>query len=405
MRRPCLPVLALGPYDIPRCQQRMFSATLPQLKQRSTPASYWRGGTSRAVLFQKKDLPTDDAIRRKLFLQVIGSPDPNGRQLDGLGAGISSLSKICIVSPSDHPDADVDYTFVGIGIENNEVDLAGNCGNMSAAIGPFAFNQRLLPSVKCETDTSATVRILNTNTGAIIHSTFPTTDGEASSTGDYALDGVAGTAAQINLDFLRPAGSKTGRLLPTGNVTDKLAGFEVSCIDAAGPMIFVRASDLAIDPAILPNDFNKQPEKLKQLEKIRHQGAVAMGMCKPGDVPPRVTPKIAIVSPSVTQVSLSGKKMEAEMLDLVVRFISDTQPHRAIPLTGALCTAVAAKVEGSVVQQCLERELVTEGMVTIGHPSGKIEVNAQMDGKGDVECATVFRTARRIMEGEVFWND
>jgi len=128
-------------------------------------------------------------------------------------------------------------------------------------------------------------------------------------------------------------------------------------------------------------------------------------MCKPGDVPPRVTPKIAIVSPSVTQVSLSGKKMEAEMLDLVVRFISDTQPHRAIPLTGALCTAVAAKVEGSVVQQCLEREPVTEGMVTIGHPSGKIEVNAQMDGKGDVECATVFRTARRIMEGEVFWND
>jgi len=405
MRLLCLPNSARGLYKIPRRQQRTFSATLQQLKQRSTSASYWRGGTSRAVLFQKKDLPTDAATRRKLFLQVIGSPDPNGRQLDGLGAGISSLSKICIISPSAHPEADVDYTFVGIGIENDEVDLAGNCGNMSAAIGPFAFNQRLLPSANYESNKAATVKILNTNTGAIIHSTFPIADGEASSTGDYALDGVAGTAAQINLDFLRPAGSKTGRLLPTGNTVDKIAGFEVSCVDAAGPVIFIRAADLAINPAILPNDFNKQPEKLKQLEEIRHQGAVAMGMCKPGDVAPRVTPKIATVSPSVKQTSLSGKRMEAEMLDLVVRFISDTQPHRAIPLTGALCTAVAARVEGSLVQQCLGSKPVTEGMVTLGHPSGTIEVNAQMDGNGDVKCATVFRTARKIMEGEVFWND
>ncbi|MBE7179896.1 MAG: PrpF family protein, partial [Terriglobus roseus] len=178
-----------------------------------------------------------------------------------------------------------------------------------------------------------------------------------------------------------------------------------SCVDAANPAIFVRAADLGVDPAILPNDFNKLPEKLARLEKIRRRGAVLMGMVREHETPPRVIPKIAIVSPRGDQKVLSGKTMPGSQLDVVVRFISDTQPHRAIPLTGALCTAAAAKVPGSIVQQCLPEHPVKDDMITIGHSSGQIQVNAKVDANGNIESATVFRTARRIMEGKVFWNE
>lgn len=334
----------------------------------------------------------------------MGSPDPNGRQLDGMGAGISSLSKICIIAPSSHPEADVDYTFVGIGIENDEVDLAGNCGNMSSAVGPFAVNEGMV-EVSGAGAGEAEVRILNTNTGVIIKSSFTIEDGEAAVRGDFAIDGVGGSGSRIQLDFLKPGGSKTGKLLPTGSAVDTIEGYEVSCVDAANPAIFMKADDLGVDPTILPNDFNKLPEKLTLLEEIRRQGAVRMGMIKDGQTPPRVVPKIAIVSTRRDQKLLSGKTMDGSNLDIVVRFISDTQPHRAIPLTGALCTAAAAQINGSVVQQCVPDKLVSTDMITIGHSSGKIEVNAQTDGSGGIESATVFRTARRIMEGKVYWND
>lgn len=348
-------------------------------------------------MFHERDLPKDDATRRSMFLQIMGSPDPNGRQLDGMGAGISSLSKICVIAPSKHPEADVDYTFVGIGIENDEVDYAGNCGNMSSAVGPFAVNEGIVKN--------APVRILNTNTGVIIRSSFDLEGSEPAAKGEFAIDGVGGTGARIQLDFLKPGGSKTGKLLPTGNVVDTIEGFEVSCVDAANPAIFIRAEDLGVDPTILPNDFNQLPEKLALLEEIRRQGAIKMGMMKDGDTPPRVVPKIAIVARRSDQKVLSRKTIDGAELDIVVRFISDAQPHRAIPLTGALCTAAAAKIAGSVVHSCLPSKLVDEDMITIGHPSGKIEVNARVDKSGGIESATVFRTARRIMEGKVFWNE
>lgn len=391
--------------ECPRPHVRVFTSSCRADKQSATPASYYRGGTSRGVIFQRHHLPADQSRWPRIFLQVMGSPDPHGRQLDGFGAGVSSLSKICVVAPSEREDADVDYTFVGIGIENDEVDIAGNCGNMSAAIGPYAFNQRLLRDLNYACDNMATVKIHNTNTGVIIKSCFPVADGEAQTQGSFSVDGVSGLAAQTTLEFLRPSGSKTGRLLPTGNVIDKIAGVDVSCIDAANPCVFVRAADLEINGTVLPNDFNKLPDILRQLEDIRYNGAVAMGICKGGEPAPRTIPKVAIVSPSTNQTLLSGKQLEASQHDLVVRFISDTQPHRAIPLTGALCTAAAAKIKGSVVQECLGTEPVDQGIVTIGHPSGRIAVTAVLDSEGDVESATVFRTARRIMEGQVFWND
>jgi 2-methylaconitate cis-trans-isomerase PrpF len=184
-------------FHAPRRQASIFTK-----KQNRLPAAYYRGGTSRAILFRQQDLPTDRREWEQIFCGVIGSPDPNGRQLDGLGGGISSLSKICVVGPSSHPDADVDYTFAAIGVKNWDVDYSSNCGNMTSAIGPFAIDTGML---KSNEDGEATVRIHNTNTGKIIHSTFPVTDGEAQAYGDFAIDGVAGTAARIELAFINPA--------------------------------------------------------------------------------------------------------------------------------------------------------------------------------------------------------
>lgn len=219
-----------------------------------------------------------------------------------------------------------------------------------------------------------------------------------------SIDGVSGLGTGVMLDFLDPAGSKTGKLLPTGNVVDTLCGVEVSCVDAANPCVFVLAQHMGLDPAILPSDILKEKEVLQKLEEIRTAGAVAMGLCNEGEMPPRVIPKIGIVSSPVQQKTLSGMTVEADQLDLVVRFISDTQPHRAIPVTAALCTAAAAKIKGSIVHQCLRDHMVDGDMITIGHPSGRIQVNAKMDYGGHLESCSIVRTARRIMDGRIFWS-
>ena len=390
-----------------RISRRMAST---RTTQSSVKAAYYRGGTSRALIFQEHELPQDDAARKELFLQAMGSRDPHGRQLNGMGAGVSSLSKICIVKSlpaTQDAKAHVDYTFVGMGIEGDETDYMGNCGNMSSAIGPYAFNARLLAHLKpedYEQEGEVVVNVHNTNTGVIIRSKFRAEGGQARVDEETAIDGVSGLGTGVMLDFLRPGGSKTGNMLPTGNVVDKIDGVEVSCVDTTNPMVYVRAVDVGIEPTILPAALTELKEKRAALESIREQAAVLMGLCKPGEVPPRVIPKVAIVHPPVEQTSLSGEVIPVEELDLVVRFISDTLPHRAIPLTGALCTATAAKIKGSVVERCLTGRLATEGVITIGHPSGRIQVDAKMDENGEVESASVLRTARRLMEGQVFWN-
>jgi 2-methylaconitate cis-trans-isomerase PrpF len=378
--------------------------------QSSAKAAYYRGGTSRALIFQEDELPRDQASRKELFLQAMGSRDPHGRQLNGMGAGVSSLSKICIIKSTASKDAKahVDYTFVGMGIEGDETDYMGNCGNMSSAIGPYAFNERLLEHFKpeeYEKSQDVTVYVHNTNTGVIIRSKFRAEQGQARVDNETAIDGVSGLGTGVMLDFLRPGGSKTGKMLPTGNVVDKIDGVEVSCVDSANPNVFVRAADVGIEPTTLPSAFMELKAGRAALESIREQAAVLMGLCKKGDVPPRVIPKVAIVHPPMQQTSLSGEVIPAEQLDLVVRFISDTLPHRAIPLTGALCTATAAKIKGSVVEQCLGGKPAQDGVITIGHPSGRIQVDAKMDDIGQVESASVVRTARRLMEGRVFWNE
>ncbi|KAI4632460.1 uncharacterized protein J4E87_001933 [Alternaria ethzedia] len=381
----------------------------------------------------------------------MGSGDPYGRQLDGMGAGISSLSKICLVEPygrrvalperatrfrtgfggidavrksaqaiqaaealeeaglaGDEPKLDIDYTFVGLGIEDDEVDVAGNCGNMSSAIGPYAYNAGLLPSrVYAQGDGEVTVKIRNTNTGKLLDSTFEVIGGQAAVAGDYSIDGVTGKGSKIRLDFKRPYGSKTGRVLPTGRRVDNIGGYRVSCIDGANPAIFVRADDVGVDGTILPDDFNNLQEKLALLESIRKAAAVVMGIAPTEDEVPRTVPKIGIVSQSSAHPVLSGKTLKASQMDIVVRFLSDTQPHRAIPLTAALTTAVAARIPGTVVEQMLAPEPLMEGAITIGHASGRLQVNATMDARNKLIPAsgTVYRTAKRLLEGNVFWAD
>lgn len=368
----------------------------------------------------------------------MGSGDPYGRQLDGMGAGISSLSKICLVEPygtrrarptevdrlrtrksghfvlgngpteEDEQELDIDYTFIGLGIENNEVDVAGNCGNMSSAIGPYAYTVGLLPPrMYVKSDGEVTVKIRNTNTGKLIDSTFAVIGGEPAASGDYYIDGVASPGSKIKLDFENPYGSKTGKVLPTGNRVDSIAGYEVSCVDGPNPAVYIRADDVLVDGTILPNDFNKLPEKLDLLERIRKAAAVAMGIASTEDLVPRTIPKIGLVSRSSTHPVLSGQTLATEQTDLVLRFLSDTQPHRAIPLTAGLTTAVAARIPGTIVEQMLASKPVVEDVITIGHASGRLQVNATMENGDEVvpASATVYRTAKRLFHGKTYWTD
>ncbi|KAH4225627.1 hypothetical protein HBI06_114550 [Parastagonospora nodorum] len=418
MRLPISSVPRVGPQAV-RSLHNGSPRSMPL--QKPIEAAYYRGGTSRAVMIQPKHLPGERVKWPSIFRQIMGSGDPYGRQLDGMGAGISSLSKICLVEPygkrmiedkswdvKEELALDVDYTFVGLGIENNEVDVAGNCGNMSAAIGPYAYNAGLLPpQVYDQGDGNVTVKFRNTNTEKIIDSTFEVVNGQAAVAGDYIIDGVTGPGSQIKLDFKHPYGSKTGKVLPTGNKVDTVAGYEVSCVDGANPAIFIRAEDIGVDGTILPNDFNKLSEKLDQLDCIRRAAAVAMGITATEDATPRTVPKIGLVSRSSRHVVLSGQTLESSQTDLVVRFISDGQPHRAIPLTAALTTAVAARIPGTIVEQILATAPVMQDAITIGHASGRIQVNATMDKNDSLipTKATVYRTAKRLFEGHTFWTD
>ncbi|KAJ4321050.1 hypothetical protein N0V94_003108 [Neodidymelliopsis sp. IMI 364377] len=435
-----------SPCSALRIRAHVSRRDTPQPKapvQTPLPAAYYRGGTSRAVFFQPRHLPADRAQWPSLFRQVMGSGDPFGRQLDGMGAGLSSLSKICLVEPhgtrslvarqaiadrlhhhgvdaarglieqvnarSDAVDGvDVDYTFVGLGIESDEVDVAGNCGNMSSAVGPYAYNAGLLPPrIYAQGNGQVTVAIRNTNTDKRIDATFDVVGGQAAVVGDYSIDGVTGPGSRIRLDFRRPYGSKTGKVLPTGNKTDRILGYTLTCVDGPNPCIFIRASDVGVDGTLLPNDFNKLPEKLALLERIRKAAAVAMGLAPSEDAVPRTIPKIGLVSMSSAHSVLSGQTLETSQTDVVVRFLSDTQPHRAIPLTAALTTAVAARIPGTIVEQLLAPDPVMDGAITIGHASGRLQVDATMDAKNKLipVNGTVYRTAKRLFEGTTFWTN
>ena len=369
-------------------------------------ASYYRGGTSRALFFRAQDLPQNRAEWDSIFCGTLGAPDPNGRQLDGMGGGVSSLSKICVVGPSKRPGAHVDYTFAQVGIKDGKVDYSANCGNMTSAVGPFAVDAAIVDvaQLMADSENQAIVKIYNANTDKIIHSTFQIGNGEAAASGSFSLDGVAGNGSPIKLDFMNPAGAKTGKLLPTGNVIDVLDGVETTCIDVSTLCVLVRAESLNVDGTTLPDQIDSHPALLQRLESIRRLAAVAMGLCETESSVPSGLPKIGVVSKSMDHSLLSGEILRAASVDLVVRVISMGQPHRAIPITVSLAVAATARLPGSVVADLISADTVNEAQTTIGHPSGKVVVEAQFDDNSSLRSATVYRTARRLMEGKVFWK-
>lgn len=352
-------------------------------------------------MFRERDLPADKSLWPPIFRSTIGSPDPNGRQLDGMGGGVSSLSKVCVVGPSNVDGVDVDYTFAAIGVKDDEVDFSSNCGNMTSAVGPFAVDAGL---VARPNDGEVSVTIRNTNTGKLIRATFPVVDGEAVADGQFAIDGVAGTASKIQLSFLNPAGSKTGKTLPTGNVTDIIDGITATCIDVGNPCVFVPAAELSLSGTLLADEMEAHLTLLKQLDSIRRQAAVAMGISKNTSEVPGSIPKIAMVSPPQKHRLLSGEEMDESSCDVIVRAISVGQPHRACPITVGMALAVASRLKGSTVNKCTSEKPVDDDGVTIGHNSGKLLVSANFDQHGTVQDTTVFRTARRLMDGKVFWK-
>ena len=370
------------------------------------PAVFMRGGTSRAIMFHARDLP-NRAEWDPIFLGAMGSPDPNGRQLNGMGGGISSLSKVCILGPSERPDADVDYTFAQVQIREAAVDYRGNCGNMSSAVGPFAVDEGI---VRPNGDT-AVVRIFNTNTKKVIRSTFPLAEGRAQTDGTLSIPGVAGTGAPVRLDFLSPGGATTGSLLPTGCVMDRLdvpglGCIEASLVDAANACVFVRARDLGLTGTELPEQLDADRDLLARLRRIRLAASVAMGIANNEEAAAAIhgVPIIGFVAPAQDAPTLSGEPIAAGQVDLTVRFLSNGQPHRALPLTASLCTATAARIEGTVVNEVLGP--AASASIRIGMPSGILTVDADvgrdMAGAWEARSGAFYRTARRLFDGRVY---
>jgi 2-methylaconitate isomerase len=379
--------------------------------ERRIRACFMRGGTSKAIMFRRADLPDRQEDWDAIFLSVMGSPDLNGRQLDGMGGGLSSLSKVCVVGPPTAPRADVDFTFAQVLIKEAAVDYSGTCGNMSGAIGPFALAEGLVRPPTCDT---AVVRIFNTNTGKTVISRFPISNGRLSADGDMEIDGVSGTGAPIRLEFLDPAGAKTGRLLPTTAVRDVihldgLGSIEVSCIDASNPCVFVDAAALGKQANESPTELDGDSAFLHTIERIRRSASVAMGLADSENAAAKIgsVPRVAIVATPKRSVTLSGKELMPGDFDLGVRMMSMGQPHRAMPVTGAICLAVAARIPGTIPHACCQAE---SAPIRIAHPSGITVVDAKAtrvsDGSGDihVEYGAVYRTARRLFDGSVYYR-
>jgi 2-methylaconitate isomerase len=374
--------------------------------QRSIPAVFMRGGTSKAIMFHARDLPADRSAWDAIFMAAMGSPDPYGRQLDGMGGGVSSLSKVCVLAPSAREDADIDYTFAQVQIRESRVDYKTNCGNMSSAVGPFAVDEGLVSAC----GDTATVRIFNTNTQKIIRATFPLERGRVRYDGDLAIPGVAGTGAAVRLDFVEPGGAATGKLLPSGKTTDRLEvpGFgpvEASLVDAANPAVFVRAKDIGLTGNELPDQLEANPDILRLLDDIRVQGSVRMGLASDPETARRVAvPFVAFVSPPSDAPTLTGEAVRGADIDLSVRVVSSGQVHRALPVTISLCTAVAARITGTVLAEALSKGAGHKSL-RLGMPSGVLTVDADVDSEGGAWMAragSLYRTARRLFDGRVW---
>jgi 2-methylaconitate isomerase len=392
-------------------------AHAPQIK---IAATYMRGGTSKGVFFRLNDLPeaarVPGSARDALFLRVIGSPDPYGKQIDGMGGATSSTSKTVIVSKSARPGHDVDYLFGQVSIDKPFVDWSGNCGNLSAAVGPFAIAGGLVDPERVPDNGIATVRIWQANIGKTIIAHVPMTSGAVQETGDFELDGVTFPAAEVQLEFLDPAAEEEGAqgaMFPTGNVVDDLdvpgiGTFKATMINAGIPTIFVNADAIGYKGTELQDAINGDDAALKRFETIRAYGALRMGLIRSLDeiATRQHTPKIAFVARPADYVASSGKRIGADDVDVLVRAISMGKLHHAMMGTAAVAIGTAAAIPGTLVNLAAgggERQ-----SVRFGHPSGTLRVGAEAvesNGEWQVKKAIMSRSARVLMEGRVYVPD
>ena len=386
--------------------------SVPQIR---IPAIYMRGGTSKGVFFRLHDLPLSaqqpGAARDAILLRTLGSPDPYGKQIDGMGNASSSTSKAVILSASTRPGHDVDYLFGQVSIDQPFVDWSGNCGNLSAAVGPCAIQMGLIDAARLPRDGTFTVRIWQANIGKTIVAHVPITNGQVQETGDFELDGVTFPAAEVALEFLDPAeeGGQGGAMFPTGHVVDELevpgvGRVAATLINAGIPTIFLDARDLGYTGCELQQDINADPEALARFEAIRAQGALRMGLIQSlAEAALRQhTPKIAFVAPAAGYTASSGKRIEPGDVDLLVRALSMGQLHHAMMGTAAVAIGTAAAIPGTLVN--LAAGGGERAAVRFGHPSGTLRVGAEareVDGQWQVTKALMSRSARIVMEGWV----
>lgn len=387
-------------------------AHLPQIR---IPATYMRGGTSKGVFFRLQDLPQScqvpGAARDKLFMRVIGSPDPYSAHIDGMGGATSSTSKCVILSKSSRPDHDVEYLYGQVSIDKPFVDWSGNCGNLSTGAGAFALHAGLVDASRIPDNGTCVVRIWQANIGKTIIAHVPVANRQVQETGDFELDGVTFPAAEIVLEFLDPSddGEEGGSMFPTGNLVDDLevpgiGTLKATMISAGIPTVFVNAEDIGYQGTELREDINGNPEALARLESIRVAGALRMGLIKTAEeaLTRQHTPKVAFVSRPKSYRASSGKNIEAGEVDLLVRALSMGKLHHAMMGTCAVAIGTAAAVPGTLVNLAAgggERQAVR-----FGHPSGTLRVGAeakQIDGQWTVTKAIMSRSARVLMEGWV----
>lgn len=385
----------------------------PQIK---IPATYIRGGTSKGVFFHLPDLPkaaqVPGAARDALLLRVIGSPDPYGKQTDGMGAATSSTSKTVILSKSTRPDHDIDYLFGQVSIDKPFVDWSGNCGNLTSAVGPFGISNGLVDAARIPQNGNATIRIWQANIGKTIIAHVPMTNGAVQETGDFELDGVTFPAAEVQLEFMDPAADEDdggGAMFPTGNLVDDLevpgvGTFKATMINAGIPTIFVNAADIGYKGTELQDDINSDPKALAMFETIRAYGAVRMGLIQHIDeaATRQHTPKVAFVAKPADYIASSGKAISANDTNVLVRAMSMGKLHHAMMGTAAVAIGTAAAIPGTLVN------LAAGGgdleAVRFGHPSGTLRVGAQakqVKGEWTVTKAIMSRSARVLMEGWV----
>lgn len=373
---------------------------------KAIPCAIIRGGTSKGVYMLEKDLPPKGEKRDQLLLRLMGSPDV--KQIDGLGGAQSVTSKVAIIAPSSREDADVDYTFAQVSVDKAVVSYAGNCGNISSGVGPFAIESGLVNPG----EETTTVRIYNTNTNKVMVENVQTPGGQVTYTGDYAIAGVPGTAAPVKIMVLEPAGTVFDSLLPTGNPVDLLdvPGFgtlEASIVDVSNPLVFVRAKDIGFNGTELPADIDGNPERLKLLESIRGAAAKLLGLIdsiEESAVKTPGVPKMTVVAQSTGYTSTAGDSVQPEQIDLSSRMMSMQKAHPTYAMTGAMCTAAAAVIPGTIVHEAKKAD-ADPHRLRIGHPGGILEAGVDYEETGSgihIQCAYGYRTARLLLKGEAY---